>query len=1520
MIQHNEGYSNIRSEDDNIPPPFFSAIKYKALDYVSETTTSLKIMMNLLALPVPYFAGTNDLYPHSGKIPEIPYRLPWIREQVVATCKLFVSGSVLDDLGVKKQAANSLERFSVALSELNADGEVIPSSNPDSLNDLDQDEYIHLLKQSQINVPCQESFVKWTIDQMKPANENRDLQLPEDLIIDYLPQFRHLPTLTAKLSRLRTLRVADPLLTSTGNTICMDTIFRHCASYEKPPDVHTSDNQMFAKVHEEFVKESLMKEEPLLLPDVVDTLKLTRENCSSFSSICAHMNVAPERLSEPLPVLDVLYQASLPDISQSVDISWYVVPELASEEHQMNAGLTESELTGCVVLPSEMELVVSQTTNNSLTQLCLSTSELRKEELSPLHRRSLVSVGAPKEMEMTLWKAEKHPAFVVGFLLAEPQMHGEAVDFQPLSEALKTIKSDEQSFFSVGKELQSQMRMGTPQLYLCSYQELTESISSEFLSTKVKEDAEDFEKVSPEYVEFMPILISPTKKTQSPDPRKSENAISDAEAATDNTVFQKGTAADLSWNTFLLHSQEVNPEIVIIPKPAANTDNKYEISGERFPEVAAMSFASKNVSSMGRDDFDTKPSSLTTKQAVSGRLNSRIMRRPPEKDLDPLSTFMILRSQQTAPVTAALQTDSAPAPKVDQQKPSELHPPPEQMQRQDGRPLYISGAVSGAATRGQKAAAQSMGQLISHPVQQANPRERIVEVQASDSQQHAYSELLAFAQPCLSSARELGLNLPAWGDFSCMAPDQTHFLLKQQEKALCRTYTEDAELVRDQELLFSQVAQIHVLVTCKELLLKCNLSTALEYLTKAAEESAEQGLEQLVKRLQIILFLSHKNQEFNLKLQEMQQLLTAWLLSRKEQTKIDKILVIISIDTDNSRSMITNSLSQVTGAVVAAVYPEENKTRLNGASVVSSVCDSVCVVVYEQHIGPDFPWTCFSLVVEYDHPGQSPWSRVCRERSISHLTFSTILHNTEEKALWCLEDNVPYVLFATEGLLNSPLLLQTLESGFNITVLERSHCSSLQMFGGTSHYTVITVDESTAIIIQEQDELCQDRASEELVMRLTALSLQYSRCWLILHCPDIQGGGFSSEAFSNLVLVYSSLVLFGMKSEDLDVKILIVSEVLEVAKWISQICFHSLMSSGRDPLSYLNRDWLTVMPSQEEKCLLQFPCINPLVSQLMLRRALSFQWLLGASLTELKQLLPEVPHKVLKLFSETTSLYAVSTDPNQLKSHTPIIATNQHTSPWSSTGEFEHVTFPYSKPSFNLHPELFCSTSNNHFLFGAESAENSFCGKNPDSTAQHRNTEFRLDLSGCSLGSPHVNLQKCSSSRELNREDDREELTFRGWRSRAAVVGKVVERVNDVWPLNAPTNQNDYTNSLHTDDSPLKLGSTFSYSPVLQQPRNSQMSTYPAVQQDQCPDSHHISFSLSHPTDIMLWGHGQSGNSCLPTASPSYGSTFWIGQEHKRSEEAAGLVQTVLTPLKKQRLSYEKVPGRRDGQTRLKLF
>lgn len=125
---------------------------------------------------------------------------------MISTCKLFVSGSVLDDLQ-DKDLVHSPERsrhfththfrmnlslcgillslclivdivisvfvcFRFGVTEMKEGMEVIPSSNSDSLKDLDQSEYVCLLKESHIN-PCQESFFKWTTEELKPEKENK---------------------------------------------------------------------------------------------------------------------------------------------------------------------------------------------------------------------------------------------------------------------------------------------------------------------------------------------------------------------------------------------------------------------------------------------------------------------------------------------------------------------------------------------------------------------------------------------------------------------------------------------------------------------------------------------------------------------------------------------------------------------------------------------------------------------------------------------------------------------------------------------------------------------------------------------------------------------------------------------------------------------------------------------------------------------------------------------------------------------------------------------------------------------------------------------------------------------------------------------------------------------------------------------------------------------------------------------------------------------------------------------------
>ncbi|XP_047236177.1 protein shortage in chiasmata 1 ortholog isoform X3 [Girardinichthys multiradiatus] len=1444
----------------------FSAVRFKALDYVFEANTTLKVAMNILALPTPYLTGTSDLYPHTESLPDVTYRKPWIRGQVISSCKLFISASVLNDLREKNQPVNLLERFSVE-----KDVAIIPSSNPDS---IDQDQYVCLLNK-QIDDTCQETFSKWTTDQKSSESKSKDLFLSEEFITpDLLSDLkRHLPPLKAKLSRLKTLPVTDPLLNSTGIAISKDSIFRQCASYQKPLDVDTIGGRTCGDVQEEFVKQPLFETEmsslqSLLLPPVVDSLQSNSQNYTAYSSVCGYVNITPEPLDEQCPILDLLHRTSLSKVS--VDISQFDVQQ-EQRKSKLSERLIELECLGNAVSPArtELDLILSPIPKKKQAQIDLSTSHLQKEVLSPFSPISLMSTRTQYEMKKSVWTSEKHLTSVVHFLLSEPSLCEPAASFQPMCEALGVFNLQKQSSSGAGDNLELQLEPANPEIVLGKNLEFIERRMSE-VPTNRKVEKEDFRRLLPEDEEDEDLYKVEFVGVDCPN----------------KAHLQKEGTVDSSQSSFSIpivgtNSQEQGSVAI------AGTGE--ETSEKRLSESAVGSSTLANISSVN-DGFKTVRTShisewnLPTRSNIRGNQKSLIFKKhQPEKNLDPLSDFMMLRSQQVASggATSPSSSISAVAEEVNHPTPeTEQQAPPEMMKTTDRKPGYMSVAVKGDAFREQNPTALRMSQLDGRPVGdsglQEKPYSRLIQVQATESQQHAYCELLAFAQPCLSSARQLGLKFHSWGDFSCLAPDQTHFLLKQQERAFCRTPAGSTTLANDQEQLFNLAALIHVLVTFKELLLKCDLSIAVEYLTKAAETCVDHSLMQLLKRQQIILFLRHKKEDSNFKLLELQQRLAEWLESRKGSDTTGKVLVILSVESYETSSMIVSNLSKVTGAAVSSVCPDEDKKKLNGASVVSSVCDSDCVLVFEQHIGPDFPWSCFSLLVEFDHPGQSPWSTICSERNICHLSFITSLSDTDlDKISWRLEEKIPFVLLVTEGLLNSPLLLQTLESGFSVTVLERSPCPTLQKLGGIHNYAVITVDESTAIIIQEQDELGQDGASEGLVMRLSALSLQYSCCWLILHCPDIQCGGFSSEAFNNLVLVYSSLVLFGMKSKELDVKVLIVSEVLEMAQFIIQICFSTLMSRDIDPLTYLNRDWLTVSPSQEEECLSQFPCINPLVSQFMLKRAPSLQWLLGAGLPQLTELLPEVPHKVLKLFSDITSLYSRDAEPKSPQ--TTINETNQQTGPLKSPQTFSAESEFMNCPQ----PELFSSGPNSSFLCGAMNPEDLFPNGDPDSS------DFKFDLNW-SFGSPIIDLQK-----NWTRRDPWEgEKKVPSWTGRAGAAGRVVERVNDVWTLRESPDK--FCSYLHTAGTPVIP----SYSPFLLQAANGHTSSRPVIYSDlQHPQSCHFIYSCSPTTEVM-WDQSYdciAGSGGMAVGSPYNEPRFWKGQEKKRSADAAGLVGSDTT-------------------------
>ncbi|XP_038509659.1 protein shortage in chiasmata 1 ortholog isoform X13 [Canis lupus familiaris] len=525
--------------------------------------------------------------------------------------------------------------------------------------------------------------------------------------------------------------------------------------------------------------------------------------------------------------------------------------------------------------------------------------------------------------------------------------------------------------------------------------------------------------------------------------------------------------------------------------------------------------------------------------------------------------------------------------------------------------------------------------------------DNVIEIQASDSQCQAFCLLEAAATPIFKKLECL-CTLPAadW-TFATVIFDQTRFFLKEQEKVISDAIQQGTN--HEKEMTFKHAALLHLLVTIRDVLLTCGLDTALGYLSTAKDiyrNILGSYLDDIWRQLEIIQFIREKNPETNYKIQELQCQILNWMQSEQQI----KVLIIIRMDSDGEKHLLIKILNKMEGLTLTVIHSNKRKDVLESEGVLNGT--SSCIIVHNQHIGADFPWTNFSFVVEYNFVENSCWTEHCKKLNIPHRAFKVILPDTVLKRStlldsfggFLLEIQVPYVFFASEGLLNTPEILQLLESKYNITLVERCCSESLKLFGGTECYVVVTIDEHTAVMLQDLEELNCEKASDNIIMRLLALSFQYSYCWIILYTKKTLNSEYhlTEKTLHHLALIYAALVSYGLKSEELDVKLIIAPGVEEAALIIRQIADHNLMTSKRDPQEWLDKSWVEVSPSKEEMYLLDFPSINPLVAQLMLNKGPSLHWMLLATLGQLQELLPEVPEKVLKHFCSITSLFKIS--------------------------------------------------------------------------------------------------------------------------------------------------------------------------------------------------------------------------------------------------------------------------------------
>ncbi|XP_051785492.1 protein shortage in chiasmata 1 ortholog isoform X2 [Erpetoichthys calabaricus] len=872
------------------------------------------------------------------------------------------------------------------------------------------------------------------------------------------------------------------------------------------------------------------------------------------------------------------------------------------------------------------------------------------------------------------------------------------------------------------------------------------------------------------------------------------------------------------------------------------------------------------------------------------------------EDLNPLADFILLRSKQPTVTSPMVEVQSSNSNNVNVESKVENYPIQMTENNVSIEHLYIQADQQRTST--------------------------VVEVQASESQCRGYCMLHDVAVSVQTQLKNIGTDYNWMGNFAMLSFDKTRWFLKQHEKKVNNNIKE-GKCNEVDIMLYKHSALVHLLVTVRDLLLACGLDAAVGYMTRAKEtytSSLGAYLNDVWKRLRIVQYFSQSTEEINPKITELQKQMSKWMQRSISQEHDFKVLVIIRMDSDCVRECLVNSLRQFTTLAATAILPEDSKT-LDYNTVICCLQRHSCAVVCSQHLCANFPWNYFSLVVEYDYLEPSGWTHHCKDKDISHIAFKTVLpdvvsNNIRSQGLpnetfkWnssvlLMELEVPFVFLATEGLIRSSQLLQNLESRYNITILERSCPVSVQLFEGMLCDAVITVDESTAVVVQEIEQLTEEKAADCFILRMLALSLQYTCCWIILSVTDTSRYTFTGKVFCNLVLIYAALVLLGLKSEDLEIKVLISSNTAETAQLIHQIGSFTLMSSKTDPLIWLDRSWLSVVASEAEQCLLSFPCINSFAAQLMLKRTPSLDWLFAATHSELQEVLPEIPNKAIKLFTSTTALYKLNA------SHSPTPQESQEIS-----GDFKESC------SHCTAEKTFPTTLD---VSAQQSLEDEMCS-----------SQYRLELN-----------QKCDNCFSENQQIENlgiSNYTKNEWRQKRISVAPlqssnmVTQNVSSSSVPNKDTcNWNQFVHP-----SPEKEYSKFTccnqssiFTKELQnsQGTNSQASVLP-LKRPLTYKSHTaqsaVDFSVggnvvyrlpskSSPTqrDNSEFGYDKPNSwnfsNLSPDCSRLHENITEIRKGMFNGSESAG--QLLFSPhQKRKRLTYEKIPGRSDGQTRLAFF
>ncbi|XP_012878675.1 PREDICTED: uncharacterized protein C9orf84 homolog [Dipodomys ordii] len=1354
--------------------------------------------------------------------------------------------------------------------------EVVPSSNPNSPTNIE--DILITLKDDSATFTSIESLENYPALQA----QNRDLNIEDDkinFVNDLVTDKSKLPTLNTVSSRSELLMIKGLLLDFKEQSAEEADLFREYFSFQE--DLEGFLKERFYVDKENFCQKKLVG---------LHELSTFPSQCESLLSTNLRQKIDTPSSSEPKESLNFM-----PEVINYIDDSEKLLQGDLTTIHGVDTENIKSSSTEIVTIQSQSEpecsepgkLEIPLSSLNTISQqfsVNLLHTELQTFSFSPICKISSHIVGETVNKYSMPWQLQICRSSLTSFLLTGPTIE-EPNRQHSVTELRKIFSIEEEGLVISPVKAACWKQVGLNPVVTETLEHLNPYLHLDNLSSSdtrmeihLPKKGLPLESWLEHKSHSLPIIHINNKKSKNDHTAFPQKSLSSPNEIPDLHVSEECISAKRQ-------------------KREENLKNNQELTGRIIQKKEKEDNIKLDCSV---PSIESSPSSKIKKTSFEHDKKQ-------ENDLDLLSNFIMLRNKYN---TCTSKTEDTDYDKKDE------------FQHKEECSLMLQ----------KQSPIVSTNKTLKN-INEETVADNVIEIQASDTQCQAFYLLESAAAPILKKLVSLCPFPAANWKFATVLFDQTRFFLKEQEKVISDNIPQGTNCKR--EIIYKHAAVLHLLVTIRDVLLTCNLDTALGYLTNAKDVYKNilgSYLDDIWKQMKIVQFIKDKKPEANHKLQELQNQILMWMKSEQQIT-------------------VKNS----------------------------------CVIVNNQNIGADFPWRSFSFVVEYNHAGHSCWKMHCEKLNIPFVAFKVILPDTvlarstvlDRFGGFILGIQIPYVFFATEGLLNTPEILQLLESNYSITLVERCCSESLKLFGSTEYYVVVTIDEHTAIILQDLEELNYERASDNIIMRLMALSFQYSDCWIIIYIKRTLNSGYhlTEKILHHLALIYAALVSSGLKSEELDVKLVITPGGEKTASIIRQIADHSLMSSKRDPHEWLDKSWLEVLPSKEEMYLLDFPCINPLVAQLMLNQVPSLHWLLSATPCQLQEILPSVPEKVLKHFCSITSLFKInsssitksppSLSPQEDRNDISNFISQNSASDLSDSAIQEHNNdyCPYSESEETVKEDTNIPTNyNSSFMelrktpcilppvtsYTLTSNLKSFhCSPNVEQSSPFLiNTATKKSVCNSfpnqnDPGSDIFSLGLTQINRETQRGTTPNFINYQkkrppGTKAVSAPMFSVEDSLSS-WDFHHGNfRKNVCKKQNHSFNLKYGVESTYDkwYSQKDNLLTNQQESLSDELESFTCESSNIGTTTLwrqlpSVPSLNVFSVSDSNANqkeisslSMYPRPGKCSGQKRYLESSSNSGdkEPLAGSMYSKLPPQKKRRLMYEKVPGRSDGQTRLRFF